>query len=240
MGGLSGWTAAFAVASLAAAATLAGGLAVLNLRSRLDVFLAAASGAVVGVALFDLLPEAFTVALGGQGPRTVATAVGVGFALYLALDRAPALFGRASVGVFAGPASLVLHSLLDGFGVGTAFRASAGLGWMVGLAVLAHDMVDGANTVTLSLSTDSRSKRARAWLLADAAAPLAGVVLAALTPVPREGLATLLALFCGFFLYIGASVLIPLSNRNDASPKTFLISLAAMAMMGALTRLIAV
>ena len=51
-----------------------------------------------------------------------------------------------------GPASLTAHSLLDGLGIGLAFQVAPAIGVVVAVAVLAHDVADGVNTVTLSLS----------------------------------------------------------------------------------------
>ena len=73
-----------------------------------------------------------------------------------------------------GAAALTLHSLMDGLGIGFAFQASAAAGVVVAFAVLAHDLVDGLNTVTLGLSGGLQRTTARRWLVADAAAPLVG------------------------------------------------------------------
>ena len=57
---------------------------------------------------------------------------------------------------------------------------------------------------------------ARRWLLADAAAPLAGLLIARELAVPAALLAMILAVFAGFFLYIGASELLP--RTRDLRP----------------------
>ena len=103
---------------------------------------------------------------------------------------------------------------MDGFGIGVAFQASAAVGWVVALAVLAHDFLDGANTVTLSLDGDASEGRARNWLVADAMAPLVGIGLSRFITVPGGVLSLLLGVFCGFFLYIGASELLPRSQAG--------------------------
>ncbi len=38
---------------------------------------------------------------------------------------------------------LTVHSFLDGFAIGGGFQASARIGWLVAIAVLAHDFGDG-------------------------------------------------------------------------------------------------
>ena len=206
------------------AATLFGGALALRFRSALDLFLGFSSGAVIGVALFDLLPE--SLELGGLPslpPRlSITTGVAFGFALYLAADRTALILGQGSAGHrgHLGPASLTAHSLMDGLGIGFAFQVSTAAGAIVAFAVLAHDFLDGANTVTLSLAGGSTPPTARRWLSADAAAPILGICIARLIAVPAAVLALLLAVFAGFFLYIGASQLLPRSHDRRPRPST--------------------
>jgi len=194
-------------------ATLLGGLFALRLKDRLHLILGFSAGAVIGVAFFDLLPEALDLA-GSQESTAVLHMVAVGFLAYLILDRtvlrplhadAHAYLSRADLA----PASLSLHSFLDGIGIGLAFQVSSSVGMIVAVAVLTHDFSDGINTVNLVLKNRGRERRAFAWLLIDAVAPVAGLVTTLLVTIPRTQLAWLLALFCGFFLYIGASDLVP-------------------------------
>jgi zinc transporter ZupT len=107
------------------AATLFGGLAALRFRGSLDLFLGFSSGAVIGVALLDLLPEAFE--LGGPHiqPLTLTAAVAVGFCVYLTADRAALVLGQGAPRAHLGPASLTAHSLMDGLGIGFAFQVSS-------------------------------------------------------------------------------------------------------------------
>ncbi|MGH6956078.1 MAG: hypothetical protein ACREEW_05370, partial [Caulobacteraceae bacterium] len=68
-------------------ATLAGGALALRFGERAPFILGFSAGAVLGVALFDLTPEA--LALGGRlaGPLAVMGAVGAGFCGYMLLER---------------------------------------------------------------------------------------------------------------------------------------------------------
>jgi ZIP family zinc transporter len=145
--------------------------------------------------------------------------VAIGFGLYLAADRSSMLLagGEGRRRAHFAPASLTAHSLMDGLGIGLAFHVSTAAGLIVTLAVLAHDFLDGANTVALSLAGGAGARTARGWLLADAAAPLAGIGLARLISIPTFALAILLGVFAGFFLYIGASELLPRSQ--DRRPR---------------------
>ena len=163
---------------------------------------------MLGVALLDLLPEALALEEGAIAHTvTVATAL-CGFVLYLAIGR----LGGGAAGQRRGwlsqvsVASLVLHSVLDGFGIGAAFHASAPIGIAVAVGVIAHDLVDGANTVVFSLNCGASTAAARRWLLFDGAAPVLGILLSALARPPDWGVSTVLALMAGGFTYIGASV----------------------------------
>jgi zinc transporter ZupT len=80
--------------------------------------------------------------------------------------------------------------------------------------VLAHDFSDGINTVNLSLVGSGKPRVARLWLLADALAPILGIGATFLFTVPEQYFSIILSLFCGFFLYIGASELLPDSHHR--------------------------
>jgi zinc transporter ZupT len=201
------------------AATLAGGYLALRVRSTGGLLLAFSSGAVIGVALCDLLPEALELGQRAHPLADIATAMVVGFAVYFAIDRLAtiATAGAGSHRGHLGAGSLTLHSLMDGLGIGFAFQASAAVGLIVAVAVLAHDLVDGLNTVTLSLTGGCERPTARRWLVADATTPLIGIGISRLVAVPGPVLSLVLALFAGFFLYIGASELLPQSHA--AAPR---------------------
>ena len=199
-----------------ALATLFGGALALRFRSTLGLFLGFSSGAVIGVSLFDLLPEALELGRASHSALTLTTAVAIGFGLYLTVDRTSLILTGGDDGhrSHLGPGSLTLHSLMDGLAVGMAFHVNTAAGLVVAFAVLAHDVLDGANTVTLSLAGGSTARAARRWLAADAAAPLVGIAIARVIDVPAGVLSLLLAVFSGFFLYIGASELLPRSHQR--------------------------
>jgi zinc transporter ZupT len=204
----------------AGAATFAGGALALRFESRLHLILGFSAGAVVGVALFDLIPEALELGA-AHDARSLMAVVGLGFIAYLIVDRALLIASTDSVGHrgHLGAGSLTLHSLMDGLGIGLGFQVSPAVGVVLAVAVLAHDFSDGVNTVSLSLAGSSSPRSARLWLAANAAAPLAGIGLSRLVAVPKSDLALAIAAFGGFFLYIGASELLPASQHSH--PRTW-------------------
>jgi zinc transporter ZupT len=180
--------------------------------------------------------------------RVFACAAG-GFLMYLLFDRvvlsrgqryrdqftalAQGAQGAASTRhratLFAG--SLSLHSLLDGIAIGLAFQASAAVGAVVAIAVLTHDFSDGINTMNVVLRNDSNRRRALRWLLADAIAPGIGIFSTLFFRIQGDALGIILALFSGFFLYIGASDLIPESHRAFPRALTTLMTLLGIAVL---------
>jgi zinc transporter ZupT len=217
-------------------ATLVGGALALRFHRQIPLILGFSAGAVIGVALFDLLPEALELGARAAAPAVVLGLVGVGFGGYMLLERGVGAAGEGRLSQF-GPASLTAHSLLDGLGIGLAFQVAPAAGAVVAAAVLAHDFADGVNTVTLSLSAGGGARRARGWLIADAAAPLVGIGATRLFRVADGPLGLALALFAGFFLYIGAATLTPASHRALPRFWTSLATLAGMAAIWTVVRL---
>ncbi len=204
------------------AATFLGGSFALRLKDKLHLILGFSAGAVVAIAFFDILPEALELAQGHYSSSTVLSITALGFLLYLFLDRTFLLHGghrhedcddhdhhTSSERGAAGAGSLSLHSFLDGIGIGLGFQVAPAVGLVVAAAVLAHDFSDGINTVNFILKNGGSHESARRWLLVDAATPVLGILLTLLFAVHEQTLGLLLALFAGFFLYLGASDLIP-------------------------------
>ena len=216
------------IAAAAFFSTLCGGLLALRLRDKLHLILGFSAGAVIGVAFFDLLPEAIEFGEKFQSPAGILSWTAVGFLLYLVMDRVlqfhgdAAPRGRFAAGVLCG------HSLLDGIAIGLAFQASRDVGIVVAIAVLTHDFSDGINTMNIVLKNHGNRTQAFRWLLADALAPVVGIASTHFFALPGSEFGAALALFAGFFLYIGASDLIPESYH--AHPK-FLTT--AMTLAGA-------
>lgn len=231
-----------ALAAGACVATMIGGLSALRLKSLLPIAMGFSAGAVIGVAFFDLAPEALIAGRGIYEPRTLLMVVALGFFLYTVLDR---MVARHDCEGQAGPArgmlgaaSFSAHSVLDGFAMGMAFHASREIGLVVAAAVLAHDFADGLNTVTVVTRNGGSHAFALRWLAVDAAAPILGAAFSLLIAPGAPVLAFLLALFCGFFLHIGASELLPESHRAFPRPTTTLATLTGAAFLYAVTSLV--
>lgn len=224
--------------------TLVGGLFALHLRDKLHLILGFSAGAIIGAAFFDILPEALDLTAGTYSTSTVLAVAVIGFVSYLILDRTALSHNHDHSedtgelrrwNVSAG--SLSFHSFLDGVGIGLAFHVSTAVGAVVAAAVLTHDFSDGINTVGLVLKNNGDRAKAIRWLLVDATAPVIGVLSTLFFTLPGDTLGLLLALFFGFFLYIGASDLIPESYHAHPKRWTTIMTVAGIATLYLVVRL---
>ena len=156
--------------------------------------------------------------------------------------RAAALQARSGAGAppslllgILPPASLIVHSTLDGFAIGLGFQAGTEIGIIVLIAVLAHDFADGMNVVTLALDAARGERLAVGLLVLDALAPVGGAALSTLVTIAPSTLGLLLAAFGGAFIAIGAGHLLPESQHRDPRRSPVLVALAGIGAAIALT-----
>lgn len=220
------------IALAASVATFIGGSFALKFRDKLHLILGFSAGAVIGVALFDLLPEAITLGTQFHSAETVALFVAIGLLAYLLLDRLVLLHtheeddsGEHTHRGSFGALTLSGHSLLDGVAIGFGFQASPTIGFIIAAAVLTHDFSDGINTVNLVLKNGGSWKQACRWLLVDALAPVLGAASTLFFSIPSAALGLVLAVFVGTFLYLGASDLIPESHHRHPRALTTIMTL---------------
>lgn len=223
----------------ASCATLLGGLLTLKLRSEIATLVGLAAGAVFGIAIFDLLPQAVEFGRGMYrtidllGVAALGCVVYAGASLLLSL----ALRGSTLVRVQLSLASLTVHSFLDGFAIGLGFHLSTGVGWIVAAAVLAHDMADGCNTVVLALVSEDR-KLAWRWLLANGLAPTLGVLSAGQFQLDDTWVAPVTAILGGIFLYVAVSQLLPRSRALRPGIAGYLVNVLGAFLIFGVTELI--
>jgi zinc transporter ZupT len=199
-----------------------GGTAAIRLRDRLHLLLGFSSGAVLAVALFDILPEVFAFDHGASYMPITAFGFLLFFGLerYTAMHRArehPHLAGahEAELGAMSA-AGLSFHSFLDGIAIGVGFQTSTAMGLLIALGIIAHDFSDGLNTVTVVLAHGSSHRNAVFWLMIDMSAPVLGAASTLMFNLRAGLLPWLLAFFAGSFLYIGASDLLPEAREHDS------------------------
>ena len=202
-------------------AILAGGWLALRLAHTLPTVLALSGGIVVAVSLLEVLPEA--VESIGE-PHDALPLVAAGFVAFFLVERVLVLHHRddpdearthSHVGV-VGALALSVHSFTDGLGIGLAFGLGTETGLLVFLAVLTHGFADGLNTVSFVLGQSGDRRQATRWLRIDAIAPLLGATVGSLISVSDQTLGHLLAVYAGFFLYMGATDLLPQAHSHEA------------------------
>ena len=229
----------YLIALGAFAATMLGGLFAFRFRDKLHIVTGFSAGAVIGVAFFDLLPESIELATTGYTLTLVTTMIALGFSIFMILDRMLTLHAHDAHGDhhcenkihkrILGGGSFSTHSFLDGLAIGLSFQVSFAVGIVVAVAVLAHDFSDGVNTVSIILKNQGKRSEALSWLFVDALAPVLGIIVASFITIPSATLGLALAVFCGFFLYIGASDLLPESHHAHPTYWTTLSTLVGIA-----------
>jgi len=212
---------AIGLVTMVVAATLAGGAVPLRWERHSRLMLSFSAGTLVGLALIELIPEALTVS--HFDPRARLLVVLAAFLLTMLLDKLHVLHPHPH-GMEAGcpdvehshpplamhgAVGLLIHSVVDGLALAAALRQSAGAAVAVGVALSAHKFADGLSTVALVLGHHHRRRQAAGMLLGNASVFLLGVAAGLLFAFGEGQLATLLLVMAGFFLYLGATDLIP-------------------------------
>jgi zinc transporter ZupT len=226
--------------------TLCGGLTALKNQDRLHRFLGYTAGVLLGVVAFDLLPEIFKI-LSDENKSATGPMIALvcGFLLFHIIEKTILIHhtNEAEYGIHKHPqvgvaSALALsgHSFLDGVGIGLGFQASTTVGIAVAIAVIAHDFTDGLNTVNLMILNKNKSKKAFAFLMLDATAPVVGVLSTKLFQLSDAGLLLYLGFFAGFLLYIGASEILPEAHSSHSSYSTIGLTILGAVFMFVVTR----
>jgi zinc transporter ZupT len=201
--------------------TFIGGTLAIKFKKALPYFFAFASGTLIAVTFFDILPESLEISESIHLPtRYIMVTVVIAFLFYSLLEKFFLIHhhkedeGHGHIMGPIGAGSLVVHSFLDGVAIGAAYRVNPAVGLVVALAVIFHDFTDGINTVTLMLKNKQHVKNAKIFLLMDALAPILGIGVTSLIGISPLILSLILAAFAGEFIYIGAVNLLPETYKN--------------------------
>ncbi|MGC2422259.1 MAG: ZIP family metal transporter [Candidatus Acidiferrales bacterium] len=241
---------ALGLSACAMLSTIFGGLLTVHSRKRAHLLLGTGAGMLLGATFFDLLPESVDAGRSqGWDVRVIFLILVVGFLVFYVAERTLILhscaegdcsneahrrFGRM------GALGLIAHSTLDGAAIGAATLVSWREGLIVALAIVAHDMSDGLNTMMLVTHGEKARGTDFIFLGMDAIAPVMGAALALVFLPSPKWLAVFLAVASGFFLYTATSDLLPEAHRRSPSPSVAIVTIAGVAFMAlavALTRL---
>jgi zinc and cadmium transporter len=175
-----------------------------------------AAGALLAASFLDLLPEAFEAA---ADPKMVAVIVLFGFLIFFALERFLGWFhhhhehrGGRSVHPTIGLIVIgdTLHNFIDGLVIGAAFLADPAIGWVITLAIAAHEIPQEVGDFSLLLGYGMRRRNVLLVNLSSALATVVAAVGVVTIGGDISGIEPyLLAIAAGFFIYIAASDIIP-------------------------------
>lgn len=206
----------------------AGGYLVYRWKRDLHPWLSLSGGLLLGVALLDLLPEAFEQA-GEQGVAfsLLGWIVILAILLFHFLDRAFSFHAHhedghghedepchnpthAKVRLWVRAGGMCLHRFFDGLAIGGGFAVSDHLGFLIAAAVTIHSFADGMSLVAvLKNALRQHSRIVLGLLLVSSVAPLLGALLAGIVVVSGATMVKVLAFFAGFFLFLSLSELLP-------------------------------
>ena len=219
----------------ASVAALAGGYTAIKSRKWLSRTLALTAGLVLGLVMFDLLPEIFNIVkntnLDSAYPMI---AMAGGFLLFHLFERlvpmhesseeAYSAHRHPQLGV-ARAVALTGHSFMDGLSIGVAFQVSSAVGLAVALAVIGHRFADGFDTTTFMVFHKNKLRQIKGWLGLVVVMPVVGGLLSLVFNLSEKVLAIYLGFFAGFILYIAASNLLPMAHSKDSSRSSFGLTL---------------
>jgi zinc transporter ZupT len=221
------------------ASALAGGVLAMRAVRQVGPLIAFGAGIRIGAAYFDLIPESVEHLGGALDMAMLFTAIG--FLSFYAIEKLTMIHvgheaaseldhGEAHhrhIGL-AGALGMTLHSLLDGVALAAGLAVGGGLGLVIAVVVVVHRFSDGIGVVSFLVAGRTPREEIYRWVALVAIAPVVGVVLGLMVPVPDQVLGGMLAVFAGFFLYIGAAELLPEAHRTDRSQWVVAATLAGV------------
>lgn len=225
---------AFLFLGLKIAFTFLGGFFVLRKKNYLNLLMALSAGMLVGVALFDLIPESLELGKDIETITLMAVVAG-GFLIFHVLERVMLIHAcneedcqvheHSRAGTF-GAMGLAFHGFLDGLAIGVGFSVSPKVGIIIALPIIVHSFVDGLNIVIMLLKDKKKKRDCINWLGIQAVATVFGFFIAPLFGLSDYLLSLMLAFFAGLFLYIGASDLLPEVHRKKSTHGTLLATVS--------------
>jgi zinc transporter ZupT len=227
--------------------TLSGGLVAARFRNRFGVITAFASGVLIAVPLFDLLPESLKLAVSiGMPLQYLMYSIALGFIFLYVLERYFSVHHicesgtcqnvRHPKGGIFGGVELSAHSFMDGFAIGLSFHFGIHVGVIIAVAVISHDFSDGINTFTVMMNAGNSLRASLGMLLLDAITPVLGAVSTLFFTMPESYIVLILPFFAGGFLYLGAGELLPEAHQKNPPATSLAATLSGFLLIFIITR----
>ncbi len=236
----------FLLTVAASIAALLGGYTAMRSRRWLNYAVAVTSGLVLGLVVFDLLPEIFSLVQSNKlDPVWPMITLTIGFLTFHFFEKFLPLHqtSEEQYGPHRHPAlgtaraiALTGHSFLDGLSIGVAFQISSAVGTAVAIAVIGHRFADGFDTTTFMLFHQNKLSHIRKWLAVVIVMPIIGGLVSLGFELSSKTLAIYLGFFAGFILYIAASNLLPQAHSKESSRLSTVLTVAGVVFMFIVTR----
>lgn len=192
--------------------TLFGGFVAFKYKKFAHIFTGLTAGTLLAVIFLEILPEIIEIQDGAVFPFIF---VLIGFIAFHVIEKIFSLHhshedshshGHHHIASKKmGAIALIVHSFFDGLSIAVAYKVSPEFGFLLALAVIAHDFSDGFNTVSLT----GRGLSSKKYLFVDAFAPVLGIIIGTLIFIPEQFLAPILGLCAGVLLYVCTGDVLP-------------------------------
>lgn len=168
-----------------------------------------ASGAMVAIAFFDMIPEIGSAHI---------LALGLGFFVVYAIEKIAMIHAcgewECEIHTFGWTAliGISIESLIDGIAIGLGYVLSPTLGITIALAVFIHEIPRGFATTVIMKNANKGMTAILTALAIDAGFTPIGAIFSSF--FPQEMIFNLLAFAAGTFIYVGASDLLPNAHQR--------------------------
>lgn len=182
---------------------------------------ALSAGLLLAIAILDLIPE------GQEGINNSSYFVMAGF-LIMYLIFLPSAYSsnkneNASVkGLTLG---MLLHNFFEGLSIGISYSASFELGILVSIALIIHKIPEGLSYTSVMMAFLNGRRKTIIYLLVQGVFSWlgagSGILLSKFKDIQEQIIATGLSITAGIFLYLSATMLLPLINRGTIKSTPF-------------------
>jgi zinc transporter ZupT len=241
---------------LASANIALGGFLVFKFKKYFNIFLGFSGGVMIATVTFEVLPEIIEI-LGRASSETLTlismSFVVLGIILFHFLSKILPLhehghhidhddhshahehFGaNTRLGIY-GALIMIVHSFIDGLGIGVGFALSASVGLTIALAVMSHNISDGVNTVSTLIKNKVSNTKFKIILGLNIAAPLLGVLTSFFLSINEIFVLAYLSFFSGSILYLAISDILPHAHSHVNDKKPLMATLVGILFLFTLT-----
>jgi len=207
-----------------------------KIKDRRHLLLSFSAGSILGIAIFDLIPEAIELSKNSFDFHNFALLSALGFFSYLILDRKFSVHNhgnlhettecnhkieKPAIKIYA----FYLHALIDGLLIGMSFHLSTTSGMLITLALILHFFADGINIFNVINTSNSKPENQILYVGFYFIFPLLGSIISLFVPISPFILSITAMILSGMFFYISVVDLIPESFHKH--PK-FLTTLSTL------------